>query len=129
MSNIIMDGRYLLALDALTRIGEYAGRDPEWIAVLWQELMEEPALMKEFMYYVDHHNFEDRFNCHGYCMTDLYVFQMSRYNLIRDSGKNGAGCNKESMVLGAFHDMACMIKEPEKYLRKLSEGPGMDRLN
>ena len=91
MSNIIMDGRYLLALDALTRIGEYAGRDPEWIAVLWQELMEEPALMKEFMYYVDHHNFEDRFNCHGYCMTDLYVFQMSRYNLIRDIGKNEEG--------------------------------------
>lgn len=127
MSGIILDGRYILALEALTQIGEYAGREKAWIDNLWSELLEEPALMQEFMYYVDHHSFADKFDCRGYRLTDLYVFQMSRYNLIRDIGKNTENCNKEFLALGAFHDMACMIKEPDKYVKKLSDGPGMDR--
>ena len=126
-NRLILDGRCLLALEALNEIGEYAGRDSEWLNMLWKELMNEPRLLTEFMYYVDNHTFSDRVICEGYSMTDMYVFQMSRYNLIRDIGKNQESCNKEYLVLGAFHDMACMIKEPEKYVRKLSEGPGMDR--
>lgn len=128
MSGIILDSRLIMALEALQEIGEYAGREKEWLDILWQELIEEPGLMKEFMYYVDHHSFADEFACEGYHLTDLYVFQMSRYNLIRDSGKNTEGCNKEFLALGAFHDMACMIKSPEKYVKKLSDGPGMDRI-
>lgn len=127
MSGILLDARLLLALEALEEIGEYAGREKKWLEELWSELMAEPGLMKEFMYYVDHHTFEDRFDCRGYHMTDLYVFQMSRYNLIRDIGKNTQSCNKEYLALGAFHDMAAMIKEPDKYVKKLSDGPGMDR--
>lgn len=128
MSGIILDGRLLLAMDALNEIGEFAGRDKEWLDTLWSELLEEPALMKEFMYYVDHHNFADELNCRGYKLTDMYVYQMSRYNLIRDIGKNTESCNKEFLALGAFHDMAQMLKDPEKYVRKMSDGPGMDRL-
>lgn len=127
-SDILLDARKILAFEGFYALGEYAGRDKEWLDMLWAELLEEPSLMKEFIYYLDNHNFSDESLCCGYGMTDLYVFQMSRYNLIRDIGKNTAGCNKESMVLGAFHDMACMLKNPEKYLRKLSDGPGMDRL-
>ena len=127
MSGIILDGRLLLALSALEELGAYAGREKPWLDALWAELVAEPGLMKEFMYYVDHHTFEDKFDCMGYKMTDLYVFQMSRYNLIRDIGKNTENCNKEFLALGAFHDMACMIKEPDKYVKKLSDGPGMDR--
>lgn len=125
---IVLDGRKLLALEAFNALGEYAGRDKEWLDTLWNELLEEPSLMTEFMYYVDNHTFSDSSLCRGYGMTDLYVFQLSRYNLIRDIGKNTESCNKESMVLGAFHDMYCMIKNPDKYVKKLSEGPGMDRM-
>ncbi len=126
--DILLDARKVLAFDGFWKLGDYSGRDKEWLEMLWSELVEEPSLMKEFMYYLDNHNFSDEALCRGYGMTDLYVFQMSRYNLIRDSGKNTASCNKESMVLGAFHDMACMIKDPDKYVKKLSDGPGMDRL-
>ena len=127
-NNIILDGRLLLAMEAFNTLGEYSGREKAWLDKLWEELLEEPSLMKEFMYYVDNHTFSDERLCEGYGMTDMYVFQMSRYNLIRDIGKNTESCNKESMVLGAFHDMYCMLKEPAKYVKKLSEGPGMDRL-
>lgn len=128
MSGIILDGRQILAYEALEKIGAYAGRDKDWLDMLWSELIEDTNLMKEFMYYVDHHSFLDEYQCRGYAMTDLYVFQMSRYNLIRDIGKNEESCNKEFLALGAFHDMFQMIKDPEKYVKKLSEGPGMDRL-
>ena len=126
--DILLDARRILAFDGFWKLGDYSGRDKEWLEMLWSELVEEPVLMKEFMFYLDHHNFSGEALCRGYGMTDLYVFQMSRYNLIRDSGKNTAACNKESMVLGAFHDMACMFKNPDKYVKKLSDGPGMDRL-
>lgn len=125
---IVLDGRKLLALEAFKALGEYANRDKEWLDVLWLELLEIPALMEEFMYYLDNHTFSDNNLCRGFGMTDLYVFQLSRYNLIRDIGKNTESCNKESMVLGAFHDMYQMIKNPEKYVKKLTEGPGMDRM-
>lgn len=125
---ILLDGRLLLTLEAFNSLGEYSKREKDWLDNLWQELLDEPSLMEEFMYYIDHHTFSDKNLCQGYGMTDLYVFQMSRYNLIRDIGKNTESCNKESMVLGAFHDMYCMIKDPSKYVKKLSEGPGMDRL-
>jgi len=125
---IILDARRILAMEALEDLGAYAGREKAWLDDLWQELIQQPALMKEFMYYIDHHTFLDEFRILGYAMTDLYVFQMSRYNLIRDAGKNGPQCNKEFLALGAFADMAAMIKEPEKYEKKLSNGTGMDRL-
>lgn len=128
MSGIILDARLLLAMEALEKLGEFAGRDKAFTDGLWQELMELPELMKEFMYYVDNHSFADKFNVQGYSMTDLYVFQMSRYKLIHDVGKSESGVNHEFMVLGAFHDMYCMTKEPEEYIKRLSEGPGMDRM-
>ena len=52
---------------------------------------------------------------------------MNRYNLIRDSGKNTAACNKDRMVLHAFRDMIEMKKEPAAYVKKLTMGKGMDQ--
>ena len=127
-NSIILDGRKIKAYERFYALGEYAGRDVQWLDELWAKLVQNGELMEEMFYYLDHHNFADKYRIEGYGMTDLYVFQMSRYNLIRDIGKNTAACNKESMVLGAFYDMALMAIEPEKYVKKLSGGPGMDRL-
>lgn len=69
MSGIILDGRLIKALEALQQIGEYAGRDKGWLDMLWQELIEEPELMKEFIYYVDNHSFADKFSCCGYYIS------------------------------------------------------------
>lgn len=127
MNGIILDGRLLLAREALDELGEYAGKEKDWLNILWGEFLENSHLMQEFMYYVDHHSFSDRFDCCGYHMTDLYVFQMSRYNLTHDTGKNTEECNKEKIALESFHAMASMVKNPDKFLAKLFEGPGKDR--
>jgi len=125
---IILDGRKIKAYEGFYALGEYAGRDMKWLDELWTMLVENGDLMDEFMFYLDNHSLSDNFKCKGYTLTDMYVFQMSRYNLIRDIGKNTEACNKESMVLGAFMDMALMIKNPDKYIRRFSEDPGMDRI-
>ncbi len=125
--DIILDGRRIRAYEGLLALGEYAKRDKEFLDELWQELVADDALMGEFMYYLDHHGLQDAVKCEGYGLTDLYVFQMDRYNLIRDIGKNTEACNKESMILGAFRDMARMRKNPDPYLRRLRGESGTDR--
>ncbi len=128
MNGILYDARRIKAYEGFLALGEYAGRDAEWMEALWAELVADAALMKEFMYYLDHHGFLDELKCRGYALTDLYVWQMDRYNLIRDIGKNTSVCNKEAMVLNAFCTMADMQKNPEEYLRRLTAGTGMDQL-
>lgn len=126
--SIVYDARRIKAYEGLLALGEYAGKDLEWLGTLWTELVSDSGLMKEFMYYLDHHTFLDETKCSGYGLTDLYVWQMDRYNLIRDIGKNTSTCNKEAMVLNAFKTMIDMQKEPETYLKRLTAGIGMDQL-
>ena len=84
--------------------------------------------MKEFMYYLDHHTFCDEDVCNGYSLSDLYVWQMDRYNLIRDIGKNTVCCNKEAMVLNTFQTMLNLKKDPVTWVRRISAGEGMEQL-
>lgn len=125
---IVYDARRIRAYEGLLALGEYAGRDEIWLGQLWNGLLRDNGLMKEFMYYLDHHTLLDEEKCSGYSLTDLYVWQMDRYNLIRDIGKNTESCNKESMVLGAFRTMLELKADPENTLRRLTAGTGMDQL-
>lgn len=128
MGGIVYDARRIRAFEGLQALGDHAGKDKAWLDGLWAEMLADSALMKEFMYYLDHHTFLDELQCRGYALTDLYVWQMDRYNLVRDIGKNTTACNKEAMALGAFRTMADMQKDPETYLRRLTSGEGMDQV-
>lgn len=128
MGGIVYDARRIRAYEGLLALGEYTGKSAEWLDELWGKLILDDGLMKEFMFYLDHHAFCDEVKCRGYGLTDLYVWQMDRYNLIRDSGKNTEACNKEAMVLNAFHTMIEMKKDPDDYIRRLTAGQGMDQL-
>ena len=128
MNGVVYDARRIRAYEGLLALGEYAGRDTQWLDALWAGILQDSALMKEFMYYLDHHGFLDELKCEGYALTDLYVWQMDRYNLVRDIGKNTECCNKEAMVLNAFYTMHLMQKDPTTYLRRITSGEGMDQL-
>lgn len=128
MNGIVYDARKIKAFEGLLALGEYAGKEERWISELWEALVLNEELMKEFMFYLDHHTLLDRVKCRGYALTDLYVWQMDRYNLIRDIGKNTSCCNKEAMVLNAFRAMVEMKKDPDTYVKRLTEGRGMDQL-
>ncbi len=128
MSGIIYDARKIKAYEGLLILGEYAGKETDWLEALWKEFLADEGQMREFMYYLDNHTFCDEDRCGEYGLTDLYVWQMDRYNLIRDIGKNTECCNKEAMVLNAFSSMAQMKKDPHTYLRRLTSGEGMDQV-
>lgn len=128
MSGILYDARKIKAYEGLIQLGEYAGKSREFVEGLWAELILDQELMKEFMYYLDHHTLLDQAKCRDYALTDLYVWQMDRYNLIREIGKNTSDCNKEAMVLNAFRTMIEMKKDPDTYVERLTRGIGMDEL-
>lgn len=125
---IIYDARRIKAYEGFLALGEYAGKDSQWLSELWEGLLADEGMMKEFMYYLDNHTLLDEVKCYNYALSDLYVWQMDRYNLIRDIGKNTSACNKEAMVLNAFRTMLDMQKDPDTYLKRLTSGRGMDQL-
>ena len=126
---ILYDARKLKAMEFLNDLCEYAGKSGDFAQELWTELLNDEELYREFVYYADNHTFLDELKVSGYSMSDLYVWQMDRYNIVRELGKNPAACNKETLVLNAFREMANMKCDPETYVNRILSGKGNDRLS
>lgn len=127
MTGILYDARRIKAYEGLMELGEIAGEPKEWCDKLWEELVISPDLLDELVYYLEHRCLAERVKCCGYSLIDLYVWQMNKYNIIGDSGKNTDRCNKDRMVLKAFYDMLRMRENPEEFVKKLTDGRGMDK--
>ncbi|MDD6812479.1 MAG: hypothetical protein PUD93_11565 [Lachnospiraceae bacterium] len=127
MSQIVYDARKIKAYDGLVRLCDYAGKDKAWCNELWMLFLTDAELYEEFVYYLEHHGFADHMRIEGYSLTDCYVWQMEKYNLTRDLGKNPVDCNKEELALQAFMTMARLKQNPEQYQQKFMRGFGLDR--
>lgn len=128
MQGIVYDASMVKVCEAFYAICDYAQLDKEWTDKLWMDVLSAKPVMEELVYYIEHHTFLDKLKVMGYSMCDLYVWQMGRYNLIKDVGKNPRTCNKEKMVMQAFETMIELIKNPEECVRKLERDQGKDRL-
>lgn len=128
MKGILYDARKVKTYECLLELCKYAGLDEEWANELWKDLLLLPELYEEMVYYLDNHSLKDAVKREGYSLTDLYVWQMNKYNLIKDFGKNTSECNKETMVLRAFRMMIELIRNPDEYVKRLGEGRGMDKM-
>lgn len=126
---MIYDGNHIAVYEGLRRLCVYANKQEQWCDELWTFMLEDRALLEEFIYYISHHDFLGKMKTAGYSMTDLYVQQLERFNLRQDSGKNTSACNKEEMVLDAFYTMAKLKKDPDELSRKWQEGFGMDKMS
>lgn len=127
MAGIVYDARRIKAYEGLQELCVLAGEEEGWGDELWRELLADGGLMKEMIYYLEHHCLDGSYRLEGYSLIDLFIWQMDLYNLIADSGKNTAYCNKERMVLKAFRTMTEMKKDPAHYKRLLSDRFGMDK--
>ena len=96
-------------------------KDMEW------EIMENENIYEELLYYIDHHDLLCSYTIENYSIVDLFVWQLSNYDLLHDTGKNDASCCKETMVLFAFEAMAKMAKEPEKYKKRIQSDMRLDK--
>lgn len=127
MGGIIYDARRVKAYEGLLTLGDIASLDEQWCQKLWDDMLEYPDMVDELMFYLDHHYITEKVTCEGYSLIDLYVWQLNMYNIIGDVGKNTDSCNKERMVLHAFRDMVNMRKDPEAFIKKMTDGRGMDK--
>lgn len=125
--NIIIDNRLLKAYDRLSDISKYTGKSKEYTEELWGILISDHELMEEFVFYLDNHTFMDKHKVKGYGMIDLYFLNIRYVEMQQDVGKNYSDTDKDALALDTFMMMADMKKNPEIYIKKLEEGPGMDR--
>ena len=128
MQGILYDATKVKVCKAFYEICDYAGLSREWADGLWLEIISRQQVYEELVYYIEHHTFSDRLKVCGDSLCDLYVWQMNRYNLIKDIGKNPRTCNKEKMAMQAFGTMVELLKNPQETARKLEYGQGTDRL-
>jgi len=128
MSNIIYDATRIKICQGLYDICDYAEFEKEWTDKLWKDMVMNKEIYEEFVYYIEHHTFMDKVKVKNYSLSDLYVFQMDKYNLVREIGKNPRTCNKERMAMKAFRALLDMQEDPDGYIRRLEEGRGEDRL-
>ncbi|MCR5474354.1 MAG: hypothetical protein K6F28_04030 [Lachnospiraceae bacterium] len=127
-SSIIISTSKIRVCGIFYDLCDNCGYDREWSDRLWGDIITDESIYEELAYYVLHHTFKDSFDVCGYSLSDLYVFQMDKYNLIREIGKNPPECNKQRMVLNAFRMMVDMKADPDTYVKRIQEGRGEDRL-
>lgn len=126
---ILYDARKIRIFEALFTLCDYTHKSEEWANKFWWDLLQCEDIYKEFVYYLDHHDFLDAYKIQGYSIIDMFIYEMNRYNLINDSNKNDKRCDKIDMVLYAFYHMLQMRKDPEEYSKKLQSDQGMDKLS
>ncbi|MCR5108138.1 MAG: hypothetical protein K6B28_08230 [Lachnospiraceae bacterium] len=124
--SIIIATSKLKVYEGYSSLCEYAGMTTEFSDELWADMNLDRELYEEFVYYLGNHTFKDDMKIRGYSLSDLYVFMMDKYNLIREIGKNPTSCNKETMVLNAFKTMVEMKKDPDTYVKRIESGRGND---
>lgn len=127
MSNIILDSRKIMVFEDLKYLCEFTGKSEAFFNSLWNEMQKKPELYAEFLYYIDNHCINDKLSVSGYSLSDIYVYMLGHHNLVSDTGKNTAECNKESMILDCFMGMAGLMNNPEEFIKKMERGDGMDK--
>lgn len=128
MGNIIIETSKIKVCEYLYELCEYCGYEKAFADRLWENVVLDDRLYDELVYYFCNHTLKDEICVEGYSLTDLYFFQMNKYTLLTEIGKNPVECNKDRMVLNAFDMMAGMLKNPEEYIKRMDEGKGEDRL-
>ncbi len=126
--SIIISTSTIKTCDFFFFLCDYCQFEQEWSDKLWSDIIANDDLYNELVYYFENHTFLDKLSVMNYSLSDLYVFQMSKYNLIREIGKNPESCNKERLVLNSFRMMVDMIADPQTYVSRIEEGKGNDRL-
>lgn len=104
----------------------YAGEDETFAETFWKKLQADEEILEEFSYYMEHGNFACRAKVAGYTAVDVMVWQMDHFKARLDRDNSGTRQNGDRMLLLAFDTLLNMKKDPEKYIRKMTEETGTD---
>ncbi len=104
----------------------YAGEDDSFAREFSEKLQQDEEIYKEFVYYMEHGNFACQAKVEGYTVVDVMIWQMDHFKARLDRDNSGTRQNGDRMVLLAFNTLLDMRKEPDQYVRKMSEETGTD---
>lgn len=126
--SIIYDANKIKVFEATIKICSITKKSEDWITEFWSGLLVHPEIYEEFVYYLTNNELLGKYAIGGYTILDLFIWQMDRYQLLIDSGKNETRCSKEDLILNAFYHMCKMGEDLEGYKKKLDSADGMDKL-
>lgn len=126
MTGIVYDARKIMVYESLEYLCKLTGKEEGFLDTLWNEILDKPSLYEEVLYYLDNKSVMDKLDVNGYTLTDVCVYMLKHYNLVKDTGKITEGHDKELLMLDTFMFMANLMNEPEKYSKKLEIDNGMD---
>ena len=128
MGNIIIASEKLKLFELVKNWAEYAGYSEDWTNQFWQDLLLNSEVYEEFLYYVDKDDFLCKYSYNGQYITDIFIWEMRKFNIKTDRGKNYADCDKAEMVLNAFRTMLDMRDNGEKTINDMENKNGGDKL-
>lgn len=128
MGNIIIASEKLKLFEIVENWAEYAGYSKEWMDTFWQDLLTNPEVYEEFLYYIDHEDFLCKYSYSGQYITDIFIWEMRKFNIKTDRGKNYADCDKAEMVLNAFRTMLDMKEKADRIINAMENKNGADKL-
>lgn len=126
--SIIIASEKIKLFDYLCKVCEYVFYSDEWRDRFWNRLLLNDAVYKEFLYYAENHDFLLEVKVDGYSVIDILVWEMRKYNVRMDRGKNGSECDKEAMVLESFSTMLDMCENAQEIEWSMEMRNGMDQL-
>lgn len=128
MGNIIIASEKLKLFEIVESWSEYAGYTKEWADKFWKDLLLCPDVYEEFLYYIDNDDFLCKHEFGGQYITDIFIWEMRKFNIKTDRGKNYADCDKAEMVLNAFRTMLDMKENAGKVIDAMENKNGGDKL-
>ena len=114
------------ARDFATALCKYSGKDDEFLQEFIGRLEASPALLKEFIYYLDHQDFLCEMNIQGITVPDILVWQVDKFKSGIDEGRFELKYNADAMLLMAFNTMYEVEKDPSRYLENFRTVTGSD---
>ncbi|MCR4691557.1 MAG: hypothetical protein K5739_09455 [Lachnospiraceae bacterium] len=126
MASLIFESEKMKLFSELTRLCGYVGYRDDWRDRFWNDLLANPDIYAEFLYYMDHQDFLDEAKVGGYTATDFFIWEMRKYNVRTDRGKNGADCDKYAMLLETFDSMMQKKKDQSSITWSMEMRSGCD---
>jgi hypothetical protein len=104
----------------------YAGENQQFLDEFWEMLTQSEGVYQEFLYYLEHQNFQCAYKIKGYSLVDIMIWQMDHFKAQLDRGRDDMKNNGDKMLLMAFDTMLKMEKNPEYYVDLMQSETGTD---
>ena len=98
----------------------------ELVRLLSDDSEESKEVIEELAHYIEKEDFLCKSSIQGYTIVDIMIWQMDHFKAFLDRDTIAKRTNKSEMIIKAFLTFALMKKNPERYLRPLTEESGSD---